>query len=254
MVGWKQASVNEILANGWHAWERDNYSGTRRIREGGPAFEALVGFIPQRFIDFVRFERRATQLGLDSSLRMRAAEKSEQLVDTPLGPHALEEQFDLDAREILNIIATNHRLGVAVRGGVAERHLEDFLWGSDEVQSLDNLDEDGRSDFSVLLTDGRSVLVECKNASPHTYANGDFKVEVQKTRSQKSDPAGRFYTPDQFDVVASCIWSATRKWDFRFKRMALMDRHATYRDRLAAVHHVDNGWPKSLREALEQSL
>lgn len=57
------------------------------------------------------------------------------------------------------------------------------------------------------------LLIECKTASKHRYADGDFKVEVQKTRDSR---AGRKYTFDQFDVVAACVFGATGLWEFRF--------------------------------------
>ena len=253
MVGWKQGDVDRIFEHGWHAWERDNHAGSRRLREDGPAFETLVGCLPSRFVDLIRFERRATQLGLDSALRLRAAQRHPGRTPDRTAPvHELEEQFDLDANAILEIIKSNHRLGVAVRGGVAEHHLERDLANTLGKEAVRALDEDGRPDFEVRHA-GRRILIECKNASPHRYANGDFKVEVQKTRSQKNDPAGRFYRPDQFDVVATCLWAATDKWEFRFKRSSQLDRHSTFPDRLAAVHRVDSSWAASLDEVMESA-
>ncbi len=255
MVGWKQDDVDEVLSKGWHVWERDNHSGTRRTRIEGPAFETLVGFIPDRLVDFLRFERQSSGLGLDSALRQRAAETAG--VD-PVGfgvapLHDLEQQFEIDAQEILNIISSNHRLGVAVRGGVAEHHLEALLRADPSVEAVNPIDEDGQPDFDVALDEFGDVLVECKNASPKQYQNGDFKVEVQKTRSQKGDPAGRFYRLEQFDVVAACVWAATGSWDFRFRRTDLLSRHHKFPDRIAAVHRVDGSWAATLLGALEQT-
>jgi hypothetical protein len=68
---------------------------------------------------------------------------------------------------------------------------------------------------------------------------------VQKTRSQKNDPAGRFYRPEQFDVVAACLYSVTGKWEFRFKTTSSMDRHADWPGRLAVMHSVDDSWTPS---------
>ena len=102
------------------------------------------------------------------------------------------------------------------------------------------------------MWDGRAVLVECKNVSPEPYANGDYKVEVQKTRATSGDPAGRLYRPDQFDVVAVCLYSPTRRWDFRFIRSSQLERHGLHSDRLAATHHVDGRWSQTLLAALER--
>ena len=79
-----------------------------------------------------------------------------------------------------------------------------------------------------------------------------MKVEVQKTRATRDDPAGRLYRPDQFDVVAACLYSPTRSWDFRFIRAARLDRHAAHPDRLAATHRIDGRWSSTLRGALSE--
>ena len=82
------------------------------------------------------------------------------------------------------------------------------------MTAVERLDQDAQPDFRVRIRDGATVLVECKNASPERYANGDMKVEIQKTRATRNDPAGRLYRPDQFDIVAACVFSATRNWEF----------------------------------------
>ena len=132
--------------------------------------------------------------------------------------HDLEADFDLTAREILEIISGRMRLAVAVRGGVAEHHLEKRLQADPDVSAVERLDADGLPDFRVVLITGQAVLVECKNVSPTIYANGDYKVEVQKTRASKGDPAEPGCTgPSSSDIVAACLYSATREWTFRYE-------------------------------------
>jgi hypothetical protein len=252
----KDRQVEATGDNGWTVWERANHSGERRAApRAAEGLETLIGFQPQRILDYARFERRASDLGLDPPLRYAAA------VDAAEGhgngddatPHSLETNFDLSARQILDIIHTRMRLEVAVKGGVAEYHLEQRLVSDPAVADVQRLDRDSQPDFGVRLTDGRSVLVECKNVSPEPYANGDFKVEVQKTRATRDDPAGRLYRPDQFDIVAACLYSPTRRWDFRFIHTSLLDRHAAHADRLAATHRVGDLWSVTLREALNRA-
>lgn len=79
-------------------------------------------------------------------------------------------------------------------------------------------------------------LVECKNCSPRRYANGDIKVEVQKTRATQGDPAGRLYRLDQFDVVAACLFAPTGS-----------GRHP---DRLAPLQRVTEDGSSTLPKAL----
>lgn len=252
----KDRQVDAARQHGWTVWERANRAGEHRAApRAAEGLETLIGFRPQRLLDYARFERKASDLGLDPPLRYAAA------IDAADGhrdsgdpaPHSLEANFDLSAHQILDIIHNRMRLEVAVKGGVAEYHLEQRLRSDPAIADVQRLDRDSQPDFEVRLTDGRTVLVECKNVSPEPYASGDFKVEVQKTRATRDDPAGRLYRPEQFDIVAACLYSPTRRWDFRFIHTSLLDRHAAHADRLAATHRVGDLWSGTLREALDRA-
>lgn len=234
---------------GWYAWEVDNRAGPRNGMRSQDGLESRVAFAPDRLLDFARFERRSADLGLDTSLRLNMADRfvsrtfAEQVVE---GSHALESQFALNAQEILDIIDGRSRLAVAVRGGVAEHHLETGLRSSRRVRSVERRDRDGEPDFDVVLADGRSFVIECKNVSPTRYADGGIKVEVQKTRASKNDPASRFYRVTEFDVVAACLFSATGAWEFKFALSSTLQRHSEFVDRLAPIQRVDNSWVDEL--------
>jgi hypothetical protein len=253
----KDAELDAAQSTGWHVWERVNRPGT--VREAPRAqggLETLVAFEPRRLLDYARFERQASDLGLDQPLRFTAAQAAASVTATADGAHgafgglhALEKEFDLNAEEILQIIATRSRLAVAVRGGVAEHHLERVLRADPSVKTAERLDEDGQHDFNVTLADGRFIRVECKNASPRPYADGAYKVEVQKTRASKGDPASRLYRTDQFDVVAACVYPPTGHWTFRFRQTASMTPHAQFEGRLAALQRVDAAWSTVLKAA-----
>ena len=254
----KDRQVDAVRQHGWTVWERASHPGGRRAApRAAEGLETLVGFRPHRLLDYARFERHASDLGLDPPLRyaaaVDAAEESSRRVGSEPGLHSLEANFDLSAHEILDIIASRMRLEVAVKGGVAEHHLEQRLRADPAITGVQRLDQDAQPDFEVRLPGGRTVRVECKNVSPEPYANGDFKVEVQKTRATRDDPAGRLYRPVQFDIVAACLYSPTRRWDFRFIRTSRLDRHALHADRLAATHRVDGRWSPTLQEALGQA-
>lgn len=251
-IEFRQRHVDEAARTGWHVWERETRSGRRRESRSVAGLETLIAFSPERLLAYVGFERRATGLGLDPPLRFRAAEiaATDPIVPGVGGCHALEEEFDLTSTEILMLIAERARLAVAVRGGVAEHHLRLHFRRDPHVATAELIDRDGEPDFDVALADGRRVLVECKNVSPNTYADGTPRVEVQKTRSQRGDPAGRFYRPDQFDVVAACLYAVTGSWEFRFKATDRMARHAAHPDRLAVMHRVDDTWTSALEAAL----
>jgi hypothetical protein len=245
----KLADIYEARRTSWHVWEKVNRPGTKRQEARSPTnLETIVAFTPQRLVDYARLERRATSLRLDPPLRFAAAVAMREpgRVRHEQSRHVLERQFDLTSRQILDIIGGRNRLSVAVRGGVAEHHLERLLTSAEGVSRVDRLDVDAMHDFDVMLTDHRIVRVECKNASPKRLANGDSRVEVQKTRSSKGDPASRFYPVDAFDVVAACIYPLSGEWEFRFGRTAEMARHRDFPDRLAPMQTIGNSWVDTL--------
>jgi hypothetical protein len=249
-VFFKDAEIDEATRTGWHVWERDNISGARRSSPRTElGVETLMAFSPDRVLDYVRFERTAQALRLEPPLRFRAA--VDQSAHQPSsGIHALEGEFSLSAEEILDIIRERPRLGMAVRGGVAERHLYSVLSADPAVTALSLGQQEGPPDLFVTVASAGLVTVECKNASPTMYADGTPKVETQKTRASKGDPKSRYYDPAQFDVVAACMYGPWRQWEFRYKRSSQLDRDRTYPDRIAAIQRIDASWSSTLLDAL----
>ena len=255
-IEFKDSKVVAAKRDGWHVWERENFAGRRREASRAPqGIETLVAFGPERLLDYVRFEREATRLRLDPPLRFRAASVAAGGVTTiEKARHMLEEEFDLTSQEILDIVINRFRLRVAMRGGVAEHHLERALNADASIGEVVPIDEDGRPDFVVTLADGRRVLVECKNVSPKAYADGAFRVEVQKTRASKGDPASRLYPGDHFDAVAACVFSATGRWEFRYKASSGLKQDERFAGRIAPLQRVDETWSDTLAEALDDGL
>ena len=126
--------------------------------------------------------------------------------------------------------------------------LEQLLEHAPGVATVERLDVDAMHDSNVTMTDGRHLRVECKNASPRISASGAFKVEVQKTRASKGDPASRFYPTDGFDVVAACLFSPTGHWEFRYGRTSRMARHKDFPDRLAPIQTISDDWTSALAD------
>lgn len=249
-VEFKESNIRDATTHGWTVWERETRPGRRRSRSRSlQGIETLVAFKPNRLLDYVRFERYATSLGLDPPLRFKAAEEAATALAPGAALHRLERQFDLSSRAILEIITRRHRLEIAVRGGVAEHHLENHLRAASDVRRIRQIDEDGKPDFEVTLSSRRQITVECKNVSPVRRA-GEIKVEVQKTRASKGDPASRFYRLDQFDLVAASLWPITGKWEFRFKATQELVPHSNFPDRVAPLQVVDDTWSRTLSAAL----
>jgi hypothetical protein len=249
-VEFKEANVRDATTHGWTVRERETRPGRRRGKARSlQGIETLVAFRPDRLLDYVRFERYATSLGLDPPLRFKAAEEAATAPAPGAALHKLEEQFDLSSREILELITRRHRLEIAVRGGVAEHHLEAYLRASPDVKQPRQIDEDGKPDFEVRLGSGRLITIECKNVSPVRRA-GEIKVEVQKTRASKGDPASRFYRLDQFDLVAASLWPITGRWEFRFKATRELVPHPDFPDRVTPIQVVDDTWSPTPSAAL----
>ncbi len=249
-VFFKDAEIDEAMRTGWHVWERDNISGARRSSPRAElGVETLMAFSPDRLLDYVRFERTAQALRLEPPLRFRAAvDQSEPRGAS--GIHALEGEFSLSAEEILDIIRERPRLGMAVRGGVAEQHLYNLLSGDPAVTDLRLGQQEGPPDLFVTVSSAGLVTVECKNVSPKTLKDGTPKVETQKTRASKGDPKSRYYAPDQFDVVAACMYGPWRRWEFRYKRSIHLVRDSRFPDRIAAIQRIDSTWSSTLLDAL----
>lgn len=229
-----------IKGNGWSAWVKEKVRPRGETGANWEGLESMVGLKPHRFLDYVRFEALATSLGLDTALRLSLAED---LATGPADRHSLEELFGIDAATILDIVEANFRLGVAVRGSVAEHHLARVLAADRSVAAVEPIDQDGRPDFHLTLRDGRTLTVECKNALRETYKDGDAKVEVQKTRDSG---AGRKYAFDAFDVIAACMFSVSGRWTFRFKWTRDLVPWEKDTTRIGAIQRVDETWHPSL--------
>ena len=251
-IEFKDADIQRAVQSGWHVWERDNISGARRNSpRAALGIETLVAFAPNRLIDYLLFERDAQGLQLDPPLRFARA-KALKSPKAKHGLHALEKEFALSGAEILDLIGERRRLGMAVRGGVAERHLQKALEGDPDVADLEMGDVEGPPDLIVTMRSRDETTVECKNASPKKFANGDAKVETQKTRASKGDPKSRLYENSQFDVVAACMYGPLGRWEFRYKRSRQLKRDQKFPDRISAIQRIDDSWSMSLREALDR--
>jgi hypothetical protein len=248
-IYFKNADIEAAARDGWRVWERNTHSGTRKGTVE-PGLETIVAFTPDRLLDFFAVERQAQTLRLDHALRFRVAERGATSRVTQQ-MHELERAFGLSSTDLLDIIGRKSRLGMAMRGGVAEHHLGLVLEADAEVAQADEGHQEGPPDYFVELVDGRRVTVECKNASPKLYADGTPKVEVQKTRASQGDPTSRFYTPTSFDMVAACMYGPTGKWTFRYRRSADLVEHTAHRGRIAPLQPITAAWAPSLVEALD---
>jgi hypothetical protein len=260
-IEFKDRHARAVLADGWASWERV----TRRGGIDEP-IELMVGGSAENFLRYIRFERAAK--GLDVGHRTLLAEKlatlsrfdSIQITQTP-GPeipaalvHHLTQEFELKETEILDLIQSAPRLKMAVRGWVAEVHLQRTISELPGVTECVRLEEEGSPDICVRIADARPLLIECKNVLRGRLADGTVRVDFQKTRSSKDDPCTRFYRPEDFDIVAACLHPCTERWEFRFALTGSMDPHKRCAGRLSNLVRLDDRWSSDALHAFNRAL
>ena len=257
----KQAEVDQVLASGWHAWERVK----RDPRHNDYPIEVLVGGTKTHSsaMSASSGRPRPSTPGTASSLPRSSAmsvswlpkladEVSEAIAASPV-THALADEFQLSHDEILDLIASAPRLKMAVRGWVAEVHLKEQL---DQVPGVDEclrLEEEGGADLRVRYRGSRPLEIECKNVLRQRLADGTMRLDFQRTRASKSDPCSRFYAPTDFDMVAACLHSCTELWEFRYALTASLDPHRNCPGKLSNLVRIDDRWAQDAETALRQA-
>jgi hypothetical protein len=247
-VYWKDEITDRVRTDSWLAWEQETRDGKHRSSRTVLGLESRVAVAPHRFLDLVAFEQESRLLGHDSGLRVRRGRELAR-PGAPAGIDAANE-LGLTGDELLQVIRDRFRLAVAVRGGVAEFHAERQISGDQAVFQVRPNKGDGTPDLFVRTHDARQVRVEVKNASPDRYANGDPKVEVQKTRASKSDPLSRWYAPDAFDVLAACMHGPEGGWGFRYRWTSDLALRNDGSGRIAPMQRITDDWPSSISSLL----
>jgi hypothetical protein len=245
----KDQHVDAIRSNGWTSWERTKQHGG--IDE---PVELVVGGTAEGFLRYVRFERAA--VGLDAGHRGLLAEKLGALsmpTGVELGPntrpkvpaelvHALTSELCLSEAEIFDLIESAPRLKMAVRGWVAEVHLQRQLEQLPGVAECTRLEQEGSPDIRLRFCDSRPLLIECKNVLRGRLASGQMRLDFQRTRGSKEDPCTRFYKAEDFDIVAACLHPCTERWEFQFAPSGSLDTHKRCAGRLSNLVRLDERW------------
>lgn len=190
-------------------------------------------------------------------------------------PHPLEDEYNLTADELLDMINGRFRLKVALAGAVAEVQCEKRLVALREtgvISLYEHHDIDDYPDFTIFPSEeGPELKVEVKNVRNYKAGyrkDGEiiaYMVELQKTR-RGADESSRFYAVDRFDIVAVCLGKKTGNYeDFLFARATDLRRHDRFPDKLAAMHRLPlpgtlsedslkteaNPWYESLEDLLK---
>jgi hypothetical protein len=164
-------------------------------------------------------------------------------------PHPLETKYGLTAKELLDALNERFRARVTLEGAVAEVHAEKKikeLVKKKVISCYEKYDEDNYPDFAIWLNGiSKPLKVECKNVRDNDEAfrkNGKivaYKVETQKTRASKGNPASRYYDKKQFQILAVCLGKKTNNWkDFLFIKTKNLISHPTFSKKLAVIQRV----------------
>lgn len=128
------------------------------------------------------------------------------------------------------------------------------------IEGFDQMDRDGYPDFEVRYGD-QTFLVECKNVEkPKTQSPSErITVDFQRTRNQRLGPERRFYRPDEFHILAACLWNRTGHWAFVYIATRNLPQHPRYSDRIynrvvvpLTADGLDHPWSESLTDILDQ--
>lgn len=230
-VEFKTGHVAEMLSRGWFAWDRprkDAKTTTRRSHELLPDVrtEVLIGGRQERLLDLILFERVAQ--GLDPGDRHLLADKFRDLRGKEAASkvsHSLLDELSLTPEALLDLISSAARLKMAVRGWVAEAHLETRLRAVRGVSECHRINGERMPDISLRWKESKPILIECKNVLRDRYADGSPKLDFQRTRASTADRCSRYYTPSDFHVVAACLHPVTESWDFQFALTSELPTH-----------------------------
>jgi hypothetical protein len=135
--------------------------------------------------------------------------------------HPLEEKWNTTAWDILSAIERGFRAQADVKGKLAEWFLYQKLQQMQLDGALESFvwqDKDGKPDFLVPYK-GREIKIECKNVRTPGKTKSlreAPRVELQKTRNNRTGEPTRGYKPEEFDVLAACLFNFTTKWEYRF--------------------------------------
>jgi hypothetical protein len=249
----KDSFVEDILQSRWAWRERDRRKGSEE------PVEVIVGGTVDSFLDFVRFEREAR--GEDQGHRAFLADHRGLIVPsialggTSVAPesayvHQLAREFEMSESAVLDLIAGASRLKMAVRGWVAEQHLVERLRQVDGITDCERIEAENSPDIQLRFDGSDLLFVECKNVLRVPRKDGAARVDFQRTRASKSDPCSRYYSPDDFDVLAACLHARTERWEYSFALTSELDEHRKCAGKLSSNVAVDARWRDDIRGIL----
>jgi len=219
-IEFKSAHVAEILKRGWLAWERDRKQPKTKTRptpniSEDTRVQVLIGGKKERLLDLIMLESIAYKLDPGERHLIADTLRSSDRRATRQRSHALLQELHIPPEALFDLIDSAPRLKMAVRGWVAEKHLEDELRKVPGVSECRRIEE-GEADVSLRWKGSAPILIECKNVLRKTDGLGRPRVDFQRTRASKQDPCSRYYRPTEFPILAACLHAVEVKWRFSY--------------------------------------
>ena len=251
-VFFRDSEIDEASRTGWNVWERDNISGVvRRSPRTQLGIETIVAFKPERFLDYVRFERDAQALRLDPALRFAAASRPPRA-----GRSALRTPWNLSSASLGMRSSTS---SASVRGAAGRT-----VAASPSVSSSSRRYSDHRRSLGrPCATRGTAGLLRPVRRVPPGRpgrVQERFPEDVRRRHTEGRDTEdanvakgvlkSRLYDPAQFDVVAACMYGPWRRWEFLYKRSDRLLRDKANPDRIAPIQRIDESWSETLAGAM----
>lgn len=244
-VEFKAENVEVIIRDGWTAWERARNSPKTKSRPTSAFNEddrvqVLVGGRQERLLDLIQLERLGR--GLDAGERHLLADKLKALPGLrsgATGSHRLLTELDIPSEALFDLIDGANRLKMAVRGWVAEAHLERELRNLAGVTNCSRIEGEGQPDISLQWKGGQPIVIECKNVLRRTNANGCARVDFQRTRASKGDPCSRYYRETDFPILAASLHAVLDRWQFSFALTKDLPPHSKCSGRISSNIVVD---------------
>ena len=250
----KDQDAGTIHRDGWAWWER-------RKRRADEPVEVLVGGKRHNLLRDILFVREA--IGEDQGQRALVADHMESAAlenqgggegfTLPDRVHSLASEFGLTEREVLDPISESRRTKMAVRGAVAELHLQRLLSQVNGVEECRRLDAESAGDVELRFRGSGLLTAECKNALRSRNREGLALLDFQRTRASKADPCSRFYTPEDLDLVAACLNSVTEHWDYRFATPRDLDPHKSCEGYIYPRTPINGRWVEDPEPALDRA-
>jgi hypothetical protein len=179
-----------------------------------------------------------------------------------MSQHPLEKHLNASAVDILSAIQKGFRAIIDVKGKLAEYYCDqqlEKLKRDGVVSDYTWSDKDGEPDFFVTYK-GKVLKIECKNIrSVEKFKNPpSYKVELQRTRNSKDGTNTRGYKCNEFQVLATCLFNHTGKWEFLYICTRNLKRREDQRSFLKIMQPVpfnaEKPWHGTLLEALTEAV